>query len=169
MSTIAVIVDNGFEDSEYAKPVQAFKKAKHQVVNVGFRKGSTVTGKNCKEETKIDVGLKSADPEKYDALFIPGGYSPDHLRTDSTAVSFAKAFMDKKKPVFSICHGAQLLITAKALEGRKATGWKSIEQDMRYAKADYRDEEVVVDDNLVSSRGPKDIPAFITQSLKKLS
>jgi len=77
--------------------------------------------------------------------------------------------MDAGKPVFSICHGPQILITAKAIEGRKITGWKSIVQDIIYAGGDYRDQEVVVDGNLVSSRRPDDLPAFIRESLDKLS
>jgi protease I len=115
------------------------------------------------------MGIGEARSEDHDALLIPGGYSPDHLRSDGRAVNFVKEFMDKGKPVFSICHGAQLLITADVLKGRKVTGWKSIVQDIINAGAEYEDTEVVVDGNLVSSRQPSDLPAFIEASLDKIA
>lgn len=101
-------------------------------------------------------------------MLIPGGYSPDKLRSHDEAVRFVKDFMSSGKPVFSICHGPQLLITADVLKGRKVTGWKSIIQDIKNAGAIFIDEEVVEDDNLVSSRSPGDLPAFIYASLEKL-
>jgi protease I len=101
-------------------------------------------------------------------LLIPGGYSPDKLRVDDDAVDFVREFMHKDKPVFTICHGPQILITAKALEGRTLTGWKSIAQDIIYAGGNFVDREVVVDGNLVSSRSPRDLPAFIEACLGKL-
>lgn len=109
-----------------------------------------------------------ADPHKFDALLIPGGYSPDNLRAHEGPVRFVKEFMENGQPVFAICHGPQLLISAGKLEGRKVTGWKSLIEDIKYAGADFIDEEVVVDGNLVTSRQPADIPAFIKDSLKVL-
>src|SRR5699024_3759366 len=118
----------------------------------------------------VDESIADVKPEAFDALFIPGGFSPDMLRADERFVKFAKQFMDDKKPVFSICHGAQLLITARALEGRKATGSKSTHVDMEYAGADVLDQEVVVCSNqLVTSRQPDDIPAFNREALNLLS
>ncbi|MBO1911992.1 DJ-1/PfpI family protein, partial [Microvirga sp. 3-52] len=108
-------------------------------------------------------------PEDFDALLLPGGFSPDILRADDRFVEFTKAFMDDEKPVFAICHGPQLLITTKSLEGRHATGYKSIKVDMEYAGAHYLDQEVVVCQNqLVTSRTPDDIPAFNREALKLL-
>ncbi|MED2932324.1 DJ-1/PfpI family protein, partial [Bacillus wiedmannii] len=108
-------------------------------------------------------------PENFDALFIPGGFSPDILRADERFVRFSKAFMDTKKPVFAICHGPQLLITAQTLEGRDVTGYKSIEVDLKNAGGNFHDKEVVVCQNqLVTSRQPEDIPAFIEESLRIL-
>ncbi len=104
----------------------------------------------------------------FDALLIPGGYSPDKLRADEDAVRFVKDFVESGKPVFSICHAPQLLITAQVLKGRKVTGWKSIVQDIKNAGAIFLDQEVVEDGNLISSRSPQDIPAFIRAMLKKL-
>jgi len=118
----------------------------------------------------VDASIDEVKPEDFDALFIPGGFSPDILRADDRFVDFAKAFMDAKKPVFAICHGPQLLITAKTLKGRKVTGYKSIRVDLENAGANFVDEEVVVCGNqLVTSRTPDDIPAFTRESLKLLA
>ncbi len=169
MAKIAVIITDYFEDSEYLEPAAAFKQAGHRLVHVGLEAGVTVKGKKNETPVKIDLGLAEAVAGDFDALLIPGGFSPDKLRADERAVNFVKDFMKADKPVFSICHGPQLLITAKAIEGRKITGWKSIVQDIKYAGGNYLDQEVVVDGNLVSSRSPADLPAFIKASLEKLA
>ncbi len=168
MAKIAVIITDDFEDSEYLEPAAAFKKAGHRLVHVGLVAGATVKGKKKATPVQIDRALTEVDVADFDVLLIPGGYSPDKLRVDERAVAFVKGFMDQNKPVFSICHGPQLLITARAVEGRKLTGWKSIVQDIKYAGGDYQDREVVVDGNLVSSRSPADLPAFIKASLEKM-
>jgi protease I len=166
---IAVLVTDMVEDSEYTEPVKAYKEAGHEIINIEKEKGKTVKGKHGDAVITIDESIDNAKVEDYDALLIPGGFSPDILRADDRFVQFVKDFMDSKKPVFAICHGPQLLITAKALEGRSATGYKSIRVDMEYAGANYKDEEVVVDGNqLVTSRTPDDLPAFNRESLKLL-
>ncbi|SFD71996.1 protease I [Lentibacillus persicus] len=170
MAKIATVITNMFEDVEYTDPAKEFKDAGHEVVTIEKEKGKTVTGKNKEAEITIDESIDDVTADQFDALFIPGGFSPDQLRADERFVKFAKQFMDAEKPVFAICHGPQLLITAKALEGRKATGFTSIQVDMEYAKANVQDEEVVVCNNqLVTSRQPDDIPAFKKESLKLLS
>jgi len=166
---IATVITDLFEDSEFTEPKKAFEEKGHQVVTVGPKKGIVATGKQNQTNVPIDVGIEDANPGEYDALFIPGGFSPDLLRADERFVQFAKHFMEEKKPVFAICHGPQLLITAKTLEGRDATGYKSIQVDLEYAGAKVKDVEVVVCQNqLVTSREPKDLPAFIRESLKLL-
>ena len=166
---IACVITNLFEDSEYAKPAKAFQDAGHDITTIEKKKGNKISGKNNDEQLTVDMGIDEANADDFDALFIPGGFSPDQLRADDRFVHFAKKFMDQKKPVFAICHGPQLLITAKSLEGRKATGFKSIRVDMEYAKANYVDEEVAVCQNqLVTSRQPDDIPAFNREALKLL-
>ena len=166
---IATLITDMFEDVEYSEPAKAFKEAGHTVTTIEKEAGKTVKGKQGETNVIIDKSIDDVKPEKYDALFLPGGFSPDQLRADERFVTFTKAFMDKKKPVFAICHGPQILITAKALEGRQATGYKSIKVDMEYAGADFKDQEVVVcSDQLVTSRNPDDIPAFIRESLKLL-
>ncbi len=168
MSKIAVIITNMFEDSEYSQPVNAFKKAGHKIIHVGLKEGEVVKGKKKGTLVKIDKAVTDVSVDDFDALLIPGGYSPDKLRANEEAVKFTKEFTESGKPIFSICHGPQLLITAQALKGRKITGWKSIIQDIKNAGAEFIDQEVVEDENLVSSRHPGDIPAFIRTSLKKL-
>ncbi len=168
MSKIAVIITNMFEDSEYSKPVNAFKKAGHKIIHVGLKEEEVVKGKKKGTPVKIDKAVTDVSVDDFDALLIPGGYSPDILRANEEAVKFTKEFSESGKPIFSICHGPQLLIAAQALKGRKITGWKSIIQDIKNAGAEFIDQEVVEDDNLVSSRHPGDIPAFIRTSLKKL-
>jgi protease I len=168
MSRIAVIIDRGFEDSEYTQPADAFQQAGHELVHIGLKAGSTVSGKKAGTQVAIDAAAADARPEDYDALLIPGGYSPDHLRADESAVSFVGDFMDTGKPVFSICHGPQILITADKLRGRTVTGYKSIIQDIKNAGADFVDQEVVADGSLITSRNPNDLPAFIEKSLETL-
>lgn len=168
MSRIAAIITDMFQDVEYQKPAEAFRKAGHEVVNVGIRAGSQVKGEHGAVVT-IDRAVGDVSADDFDALFIPGGYSPDKLRASPDAVRFAKGFMAKNKPVFAICHAAQLLITAQVLKGRRVTGWMSIIQDIKNAGAEYVDAEVVVDKNLVSSRKPDDIPAFVRESLGLLA
>jgi len=163
-----VIITNMFEDSEYSKPVNAFKKAGHKIIRVGLKEGEVVKGKKKGTPVKIDKAVTDVSVEDFDALLIPGGYSPDKLRANEDAVKFTKEFAESGKPIFSICHGPQLLITADVLKGRRITGWKSIIQDIKNAGAEFIDKEVVVDKNLVSSRHPGDITAFIRESLKKL-
>ncbi|TFE01221.1 type 1 glutamine amidotransferase domain-containing protein [Jeotgalibacillus sp. R-1-5s-1] len=169
MAKIATLMTNQFEDVEYTQPAEAFGKEGHEVVTIEKEAGKSVTGKQGDATVTIDQSIDDVSPSDFDALFIPGGFSPDLLREDERFVSFAKSFMDDKKPVFTICHGPQLLITAKSLEGRTATGYKSIKVDMEYAGVNYKDEEVVVCGNqLVTSRQPDDIPAFIRESLNLL-
>lgn len=168
MAKIATVLADMFEDSEFFDPNQAYEDAGHDVVVIGSEAGIDITGKNEKTVT-ADHGITDVKSEDFDALFIPGGFSPDILRADDRFVHFAKQFMDANKPVFAICHGPQLLITAETLKDRDITGYKSIIVDLKNAGAKFHDEEVVVCHNqLVSSRTPDDLPAFIEESRKLL-
>ncbi len=169
MSKIAVVITDLFEDAEYTKPAESFRKAGHELIHVGLKEGKTVKGKKTGTTVRIDKAVKDVAVADFDALLIPGGYSPDKLRVDEDAVQFVKEFVESDKPVFAICHAPQLLITAQVLKGRKITGWKSIIQDIKNAGAEFIDQEVVEDGNLISSRYPGDLPAFIKASLDKLS
>lgn len=168
MAKIAVIIADMFEDAEYLQPMHALRQAGHQVIHVGLKARATVHGKRENTAVRIDRAVAEARRENFDALLIPGGYSPDKLRVDDQAVSFVRRFMESGKPVFSICHGPQLLITANCLKGRTVTGWKSIVQDIKNAGAIFVDREVVEDGNLISSRRPADLPAFVAAILKRL-
>jgi len=168
MSRIAVLVADLFEDSEYLEPVRAFKEAEHEVVHVGLEANGIVKGKKQRTAVRVRIPVGKASPDDFEALLIPGGYSPDELRGEEEAVAFARDFVKSGKPVFAICHAPQLLITADILKGRKVTGWKSIIQDIKNAGGEYIDQQVVKDGNLISSREPRDLPAFIAASLEIL-
>ena len=169
MARIAILIADMFEDCEYLQPAAAFRESGHDIVHIGLKSGESVTGKKEQTPVIIDAAAAEVDPADFDALFIPGGYSPDKLRTDADAVRFVRSFMEAGKPVFAICHGPQLLITACVLAGRRVTGWKSIIQDIANAGGIFTDKEVVIDGNLVSSRNPQDLPAFSSACLEMLS
>ena len=165
---IACLIESGFKDSEYTVPSKAFTDEGFEIVHIGLKKGSVVTGKDNSAALTIDETVNRADPADYDALFIPGGYSPDRLRINENAVKFVTSFMQNDRPVFAICHAPQLLITADVLRGRKVTGWKSIVQDIKNAGAEFVDREVVEDGNLITSRSPEDLKAFTEACIRKL-
>src|SRR2546429_4663008 len=165
---IACVLDVDYEDSEFKQPYDAFKQAGHQFTIVGLDPGKELKGKKGTVTTRAEAGIDQVRPDQFDALLIPGGYSPDHLRANPKMVAFTKAFVDAAKPAFAICHGPQLLITAPVVQGRKLTAWQTIQDDLQQVGANVVDQEVVVDRNLVTSRKPADIPAFIRESLKLL-
>jgi protease I len=160
---IAALVGPEFEDSEFRVPFDQFRKAGHDVVVIGAKKGETLSGKKGRERTDVQLAIDEARPEQFDALFIPGGHSPDYLRADERAVEFTRRFRDK--PIFAICHGPQLLITAGMVSNRTMTAWKTVQVDLDNAGAKVVDKEVVVDRNLVTSRKPDDLDAFVRESL----
>lgn len=169
MATIAVLITDMFEDLEYTNPAAEFTNAGHKIVHIGMNKGDVVRGKKEGTEVRIDRRVTDSSADAFDALLVPGGYSPDKLRIHDDAVDFVRQFMKADKPVFSICHAPQILITAQVLDGRTITGWKSIIQDIKNAGAKFVDEEVVIDGNLISSRSPADLPAFTEACLRKLA
>lgn len=161
MAKVATLITDLFEDIEYTSPKEALQEAGHTVVTIDKEGNKAVRGKQGEVRVEIDYGIDDVNPDDFDALFIPGGFSPDLLRDDDRVVAFAKKFMSDMKPVFAICHGPQLLITARSLDGRDITGYKSIRVDLENAGANFHDEEVFVcQKQLVSSRTPKDLPAF---------
>lgn len=161
LAKIATLITDKFEDIEFTSPKEALQEAGHTVVTIDKEGNKSIRGKQGEVRVDIDYGIDDAKPGEFDALFIPGGFSPDLLRDDDRIVAFAKAFMKDMKPVFAICHGPQILISARALEGRDVTGYKSIQVDLENAGAKFHDEEVFVcQKQLVTSRTPKDLPAF---------
>ncbi len=165
---IACVLGPKFEDSEFKDPYEAFRAAGHEVTVVGLEAGAQLEGDKGKVKATVDKSFKDVKPDQFDALLIPGGSSPDKLRAHEDAVAFVKAFMRAGKPVFAICHGPQLLLSADEYKSHRMTAWKTIQGDLKRAGANVVDEEVVVDRNLVTSRQPSDIPAFIRESLKLL-
>lgn len=162
---IAVVATDGFEQSELEKPIQAIKDAggTYEIVSP---KSGTIRGWDSTDwgnEFQVDRKIKEANPADYDGLLLPGGVlNPDQLRTDESVINFVKAFFKegKQKPVAAICHGPWTLINAGVVKGRHMTSYKSIRLDLENAGVKWTDEEVVVDNGLVTSRNPKDLPAF---------
>ncbi|NJB86155.1 protease I [Lewinella marina] len=160
---VAALATTGFEEVEYTKPRKALEDAGAQVSLISPQSGKIKAwdGDDWGGEHEVDVALDAADPAHYDALLLPGGVlSPDDLRINDQALKFVKAFFELDKPVAVICHGGQTLISAGLVKGRTMTGYQSIRPDLANAGATVKDEEVVVDGKLVSSRNPGDLPAF---------
>ncbi len=161
--TVAILVENGFEQIELVEPRKALERAgaEARIVSPRDRNVRGWTFTEWGDEFPVDVPLSQARPQDFDALLLPGGVmSPDKLRMKPEAVAFIKAFFDEDKPVAAICHGAWTLIEAGVARGRRIASWPSLKTDLRNAGAEWVDKEVVVDGNLVSSRKPDDIPAF---------
>jgi protease I len=160
---VAILVDNGFEQVEMEEPRKALDQEGAKTTLISPQK-ERVRGWQTKEwgdEFPVDVQLDKADPNNFDALLLPGGVmNPDKLRMQPKAVSFVKSFFQQRKPVAAICHGPWTIIEAGEARGKKIASWPSLKTDLRNAGAEWIDEQVVVDGNLVSSRKPDDIPAF---------
>jgi len=169
---VAILVDNGFEQVELTEPKKALEQAGARTDIVSPQQGQ-VKGWNHTEwgETlKVDVPLDQADPTQYDALLLPGGVmNPDHLRMNPKAVAFVRAFVQAGKPIAAICHGPWTLIEAGGVKGRKMTSWPSLETDLKNAGAEWVNQEVIVDNGLVTSRKPDDIPAFNRKMIEEFS
>ena len=169
---IAILAENGFEQSELIEPRKALDAAGARTSVVSPQSGK-IRGWNHTdwgESVAVDVALDAARPDDYDALLLPGGVmNPDRLRMQPQAVAFVKAFFDAGKPVGAICHGPWLVIEAGAARGRQMTSWPSLQTDLRNAGAHWVDRESVVDGNLVTSRKPDDIPAFNTAVIELFS
>ena len=165
---VAVVVGDGFEESELIEPTKALRAAGARVDIISPKSDPIQAFKHHQPTIKVDVDatLDQACPEDYDALLLPGGaLNADGLRTDPKVQSFVKQMDSQGKPIAVICHGPWVLVSAGLAEGRTLTSWPTITDDLRNAGAQWVDREVVVDRNLVTSRGPKDLPAFNEQML----
>lgn len=168
MARVAFVLADDFEDSEFKVPYDRVRRAGHEATVVGRQAGQTVKGKKGKEEFTIEKTPDQVSAADFDALVIPGGYSPDKLRTDEGVVKFVRGFFGSDKTVAAICHAGSLLVEADAVEGRTVTSWPSVRTDLINAGAEWVDQEVVVDGNLITSRKPDDLPAFCDAILAKL-
>lgn len=159
-----LIAPRGTEEPEFTKPKQAVEAAGGKVTVIGLESGEAHTNNNDLEPGgayKVDQVVSDVAADNFDALIIPGGsVGSDKLRADESVISFVRSFFEQKKPVGVICHGPWLLVDAGILNGRTVTSYPSIKSDLTNAGANWVDEEVVVDNELVTSRSPDDLPAF---------
>lgn len=160
---VAILAADGFEEVELTKPKKALEDAGAKTTVVSIKSGE-IQGMNHADKgdrVGVDLTLGDASPSDFDALMIPGGLmNPDTLRSTDAALEFVRHFFDEGKPVAAICHGPWVLIDAGVVRGRTLTSWPAIKTDVRNAGGNWVDEEVVVDNGLVTSRKPDDIPAF---------
>jgi protease I len=167
---VAFLATDMVEQVELTEPWRAVEAEGWQPELVSLEKGSIQGFQHYDraDTFPVDRTLDEADPEAYDALVLPGGVgNPDRLRTDERAVAFARAFFEQGKPVAAICHGAWLLVEADVLRGRTVTSWPSLRTDIGNAGGAWRDEEVVTDQGLVTSRRPDDLPAFCAKLVEE--
>jgi len=168
---VAVMATDGFEQSEFKKPIKALKKEGFLVDVISLNKGKIKGWKNTKwgNKFKVDVTINQALSLNYDMLVLPGGVmNTDTLRTSELAIRFVSDFFEQKKPVAAICHAGSILIETGLLKEKQLTSYKSIKTDLINAGADWKDEEVVVDNKLITSRYPKDLPAFCQKMIEEL-
>ncbi|MBU1223739.1 MAG: type 1 glutamine amidotransferase [Gammaproteobacteria bacterium] len=165
MRALVVSADH-FEDSELLYPFYRLQEEGLEVDVASISTGE-INGKHG-YEVAVNKALRDVDPNDYDLLVLPGGKAPAALRKDAAAIAIAQAFMRSGKPVAAICHGPQILITAGVLQGRHATCYGSVAEELSAAGAIYEDSEVVVDGKLVTSRQPADLPAFMRETVRLL-
>jgi protease I len=169
--TVAILATDGFEQSELLEPKKALEDAgaKTQIVSLQSGEIKGWKEKNWGDSIPVDLTVEEADASNYDGLMLPGGVmNPDKLRTNQKAVEFVYSFFQQQKPVAAICHGPWTLVEADVVNGRTLTSWPSLQTDIRNAGGRWVDEEVVVDNGLVTSRKPADLPAFNAKLVEEL-
>jgi len=157
---VAILLGQGFEDSEFKVPFDRLKTEGFDVDIIGREAGEELKGDKGKVTTKATRSIGDSRPQDYDALVLPGGHSPDKLRADERFVRFVREFDATKKPLAAVCHGPQLLITARLVKDRTLTAWSTIQEDLRQIGARVKDEPVVKDGNWITSRKPEDLQQF---------
>lgn len=169
---VAVLVADGFEESELTSPVDRLKSegATVSIVSPNRETVRSWSGKDWSRDFDVDKHIGDVNAGEFDALLLPGGViNPDILRTNKDSVMFVRSFFESKKPIGAICHGPWMLVEADVLKGRKATSFKSIRTDLENAGASWEDSEVVVDQGLVTSRSPSDLPAFNDKLVEEIA
>jgi protease I len=169
---VAILVAEGFEQLEMTEPKRALEEAGAKTTIVSPADGEVQGWKHFDkaDRFKVDVPLRQAKADDFDALLLPGGVAnPDQLRTMPEAVQFVKGFVASGKPIAVICHGPWTLLEADAVRGLKITSWPSLRTDLRNAGAEWVDQEVVVDKGIVSSRKPDDLPAFNRKMIEEFA
>lgn len=157
---IAILVEEGFEDSELIEPLRAMKNAGARVLIVGSGSRETYRGKRGKATARVDTTADRVSAEDFDAIIVPGGYAADKMRSHQAMVELVRKAYHLGKVIAAICHGPQLLISAEIVKGHRLTSWSSVAVDLRNAGADWVDMPVVQDGNLITSRKPADLPRF---------
>lgn len=165
---VAILIENGVEDAEFQVPYKALQMAGIEVVVLGSRMNETYMGKQGKASVQADGTTTEAMASEFDAVVIPGGMAPDRMRSNPNTVRFVQEAMEQGKIVAAVCHGPQVLIEGDLLKGKQATGFIAIRKDMINAGANYVDEPLVVDGNLITSRQPGDLAIFSTAILSRL-
>ena len=169
---IAILTEEGFEQIELTSPKAALEAAGATVHIISPKKGKIKAWNktNWGIEIEVDKQLSEVSPDDYDALVLPGGVlNPDKLRQNAEAVAFVAAFLEEGKPIAAICHGPQMLIETDMIYGRKLTSYPSLKTDLKNAGAEWIDEEVVVDNGLVTSRRPADLDAFNKKMIEEFA
>jgi protease I len=169
---IAILVEDGFEQVELTSPKQALEEAGATTHIISPKRDKVKGWEHTKwgQEFPVDVAIEQANANNYDALLLPGGVmNPDKLRINKPAVQFVRSFFDQKKPVAAICHGPWTLVEADVVKGRKVTSYPSLQTDLKNAGANWVDQEVVVDQGLVTSRNVDDLPAFNRKLVEEVS
>ena len=163
-----IITGDGVEDSEFSYPYYRLQE-EGMDVDVATPDGGSFESKHGQEFETADIAINDVQSDRYDLLVLPGGRAPENIRLEASGIGdIIRGFDEENKPIASVCHGAQLLITADVLDGREATGYWSIRDDIENAGATFVDEDVVVDGNLVCSRNPGDLPAFMRETLANI-
>ena len=157
---IAILVEQDFEDSELIEPLKAMKEAGAKVLVVGSGTQTSYRGKRGRVTIKADVTADKVSAEDFDAIIVPGGYAPDKMRLHPPMIELVRKTHESGKVVAAICHGPQLLISADIVRGRRITSWPSVAIDLKNAGANWVDEPVVQDGNIITSRKPADLPQF---------
>jgi protease I len=168
MARVAFIMDEMFEDSEFRVPYDRVRESGHDAVIVGLKKGKKLEGKKGKESVTTDASIEDVSADEFDALVIPGGYSPDKIRLNEGMVELTKKFGTGDKPLAAICHAGWMLAEADVLKGKTVTSWPSIRTDLINAGANWVDQEVVEDGNMITSRKPDDLEAFTKALLAQI-
>jgi len=169
---VAILATDGYEESELLEPKRALDEAGAQTEIVSLQAGEIKGWKHTDwgGSIAVDATVQEADCADYDALVLPGGVmNPDKLRTVPEAVGFVRGFAEAGKPIAAICHGPWTLIEAGAVNGKRMTSWPSLQTDLKNAGAEWVDQEVVVDQGLVTSRKPDDLPAFNRKMIEEIS
>jgi protease I len=169
---VAILVEDGFEQIELTSPKQALEQAGATTHIISPKRDKVKGWDETKwgQEFLVDTSIEQANANNYDALLLPGGVmNPDKLRINKSAVQFVRSFFDQGKPVAAICHGPWPLIEANVVKGRKMTSYPSLQSDLKNAGANWVDQEVVVDQGLVTSRNPDDLPAFNRKMIEEVA